>query len=152
AILERPVHAAGLSESATLLNNSFKAELDAYFAGRQRLFRQKSKFIEGTAFEHKVWRALSGIPYGETRSYRWIAECAGSPKAARAAGQALKKNPLPIIVPCHRVIASDGSLGGYSGGVEVKQWLLMHEKKLPDSLLFRRTTLHSPSRSRAPRH
>jgi len=130
AIRERPVHGTGLSDSALPLNNSFKTELDAYFAGRQKLFRQKIKFIEGTAFEHKVWRALNGIPFGETRSYRWIAECAGSPKAARAAGQALKKNPLPIIRPCHRIIASDGSPGGYSGGVEVKQWLLSHEKTL----------------------
>ncbi len=129
AIRERPVHSDGLSESAPPLNNSFKTELEAYFAGRQKLFRQKIKFLDGTAFEHKVWRALRGIPYGETRSYRWIAECADSPKAVRAAGQALKKNPLPIILPCHRVIASDGSIGGYSGGVEVKQWLLTHEQK-----------------------
>ena len=128
AIRERPVLAAGLSDSSQPLNNSFKVELDAYFAGRRKIFRQKIKFIEGTVFEHKVWRALSRIPYGETRSYRWIAECADSPKAVRAAGQALKKNPLPIILPCHRIIASDGSPGGYSAGVEVKQWLLRHEK------------------------
>ena len=130
AIGDRPVQRAGMSESALPLNNSFKSELDAYFAGEQKLFRQKIKFIEGTAFDHKVWRALSRIPYGETRSYRWIAEYAGSPKAARAAGQALKKNPLPIILPCHRIISSDGSLGGYSGGLEVKKWLLGHEKKV----------------------
>jgi methylated-DNA-[protein]-cysteine S-methyltransferase len=135
AILERPLNAAGLSESAPPLNNSFKSELDAYFAGRQKLFRQKIKFIEGTAFEHKVWRALSGIPYGETRSYRWISERAGSPKAMRAAGQALKNNPLPIILPCHRIIASDGSPGGYSAGVAVKQWLLRHEKKVTAGLV-----------------
>ncbi len=150
AIRERPVH-AGLSYRAVPLNKTFKTELDAYFAGRSKLFRQKIKFIEGTEFEHKVWRALSGIPYGETRSYRWIAESAGSPKAVRAAGQALKKNPLPIVLPCHRVIASDGSLGGYAGGVDVKQWLLRREN-LSDSFLLRQTTLHNLSHSGAPRH
>jgi len=130
SIRDRPVHAPGRPESVLPLNNSFKAELDAYFKGRKKLFRQKIKLIEGTAFERKVWRVLTGIPYGETRSYRWIAEGAGSPKAVRAVGQALKKNPLPLILPCHRVIAADGSIGGYSGGVEVKHWLLRHEKKV----------------------
>jgi methylated-DNA-[protein]-cysteine S-methyltransferase len=129
AIREHPVLAAGSRRNTLPLNNCFKAELDAYFAGMLKAFRQKIKFIVGTAFEQKVWKALSGIPYGETRSYRWIAERAESPKAVRAAGQALKKNPLPIILPCHRVIASDGSIGGYSGGIEVKQWLLRLEKK-----------------------
>jgi methylated-DNA-[protein]-cysteine S-methyltransferase len=129
AVRERPVLAAGLQRETPPLKNVFKAELDAYFTGMLTKFRQGTKFIEGTAFEQKVWRALRGIPYGETRSYSWIAERAESPKAARAVGQALKKNPLPIILPCHRVIASDSSIGGYSGGVEVKKWLLRHEKK-----------------------
>lgn len=105
----------------------FRTELDAYFSGELRTFSQKIKFISGTAFERRVWEALRSIPYGETRSYRWVAGQAGSPKAVRAAGQALKKNPLPIILPCHRVIAADGSPGGYSAGVAVKQHLLRHE-------------------------
>lgn len=102
-------------------------ELDAYFKGDLKEFNQKIKFINGTAFDHKVWLALQKIPYGETRSYKWIAEKVGCPKAARAIGQALKKNPLPIILPCHRVIASDGSIGGFSCGIEIKKWLLRHE-------------------------
>jgi len=105
-----------------------RTELDAYFSGKIRAFRQRIKFIIGTAFEQKVWTALEEIPYGETRSYSWVAEVAERPKAFRAVGQALKKNPLPIILPCHRVIASDGSPGGYSRGVTIKEWLLRHEK------------------------
>ncbi len=102
-------------------------ELDAYFRGDLKKFRQKIKFVRGTDFEQKVWLALKGIPYGETRSYKWLAERIGKTEAVRAVGQALKKNPLPIILPCHRVIASDGSLGGFSCGVDVKKWLLRHE-------------------------
>ena len=104
-------------------------ELDTYFKGNLKRFKQKIKFVSGTEFEHKVWLALKDIPYGETRSYKWIAKAIGSPKAIRAVGQALKKNPLPIILPCHRVIASDGSIGGFSCGVSVKKWLLKHEEK-----------------------
>lgn len=102
-------------------------EFDAYFKEGLKQFNQKVKFITGTDFQHKVWLVLKDIPYGETRSYKWVAEKVGSPKAVRAVGQALKKNPLPIILPCHRVIASDGSIGGYSCGIDVKKWLLRHE-------------------------
>jgi methylated-DNA-[protein]-cysteine S-methyltransferase len=105
-------------------------ELYAYFKGRLNKFKQEIKFISGTDFEHKVWLALKEIPYGETRSYKWIAEMIGSPKAVRAVGQALKKNPLPIVLPCHRVIAFDGSIGGFSCGIEIKKWLLRHEGAL----------------------
>lgn len=116
-------HAHHLSPTASCLFS----ELDAYFKGNLKSFKQKIKFISGTEFQHKVWLALKDIPYGETRSYKWIAEKAGNPKAMRAAGQALKKNPLPIILPCHRVIASDGSIGGFSCSVSIKKQLLMHE-------------------------
>jgi methylated-DNA-[protein]-cysteine S-methyltransferase len=116
-------HAPQLSPAASCL----LSELEAYFKGNLKSFKQKIKFISGTEFQHKVWLALKDIPYGETRSYKWIAEKAGNPKATRAAGQALKKNPLPIILPCHRVIASDGSIGGFSCGVSIKKRLLMHE-------------------------
>jgi methylated-DNA-[protein]-cysteine S-methyltransferase len=105
----------------------FFQELDAYFKGDLKKFRQKIKFVRGTAFEQNVWLALKGIPYGEMRSYKWLAERIGKPKALRAVGQALKKNPLPIILPCHRIVASDGSLGGFSCGVDIKEWLLRHE-------------------------
>jgi methylated-DNA-[protein]-cysteine S-methyltransferase len=128
SIKDRPAHAAGFSGKASALSNRFKAELDDYFAGTLKKFVQRVKFIEGTAFQQKIWKALMEVPFGQTRSYRWIAGKAGSPAAARAAGQALSRNPLPIIVPCHRIISSNGSPGGYSSGVEIKQWLLRHEK------------------------
>ena len=82
---------------------------------------------EGTPFQLAVWRALCDIPWGETRSYRELAVAVGSPRAARAVGMANHHNPLGVIVPCHRVVAADGTLGGYGGGVERKEWLLVHE-------------------------
>ena len=128
SIGEKPFYVDTLPQTVTFLKDSFKKELDAYFNGHLNKFKQKIKFITGTDFEHKVWLILKEIPYGETRSYKWIAEKIGSPKAVRAVGQALKKNPLPIILPCHRVIASDGSIGGFSCGVGIKRWLLRHEE------------------------
>jgi methylated-DNA-[protein]-cysteine S-methyltransferase len=126
AIKSRPLFApAGIR---TIINTGLSRELDAYFAGKSTGFRQKIKFVTGTPFEKKIWHALGKIPFGKTRSYKWIAGQCGSPNGPRAAGQALGKNPIPIIVPCHRVISSDGSLGGYSGGgVKVKEFLLKLE-------------------------
>ncbi len=80
-----------------------------------------------TPFQRKVWEVTKTIPYGETRSYKWVAEKTGSPHAVRAVGQALKRNPLPGIIPCHRVIRSDGSLGGFSLGLRKKKALLRSE-------------------------
>lgn len=119
---------SSMSRSLSPMAYRLLSELDAYFNGHLNKFKQKIKFITGTDFEHKVWLALKEIPYGETRSYKWIAEKIGCPKAVRVVGQALKKNPMPIILPCHRVIASDGSIGGFSCGVEIKGWLLRHER------------------------
>lgn len=82
----------------------------------------------GTAFERRVWAAISAIPFGDTRSYKQVAEAAGSPGAARAAGGACGRNPVPIIVPCHRVIASGGKLGGFSADPDIKRALLDLEK------------------------
>jgi methylated-DNA-[protein]-cysteine S-methyltransferase len=107
--------------------DSFKKELREYFDGRLEEFRQGTIFIEGTEFEKKVWLTLKEIPYGETRTYKWIAEKIGNPKANRAVGQALGRNPIPIVFPCHRVIESDGSIGGYSSGVDIKRRLLEME-------------------------
>ncbi|HAM53142.1 MAG TPA: cysteine methyltransferase [Nitrospiraceae bacterium] len=101
-----------------------KKQLGSYFRGTLQEFDQEIDFLEGTDFEREVWLCLKSIPYGETRSYKWLAERIGRPKAVRAVGQALSKNPLPIIVPCHRIIESDGSLGGYSEGVDIKRRLL----------------------------
>jgi methylated-DNA-[protein]-cysteine S-methyltransferase len=103
---------------------AFKKELEAYFRGELARFRQKVRFLDGTEFERSVWRVLDSIPYGETRSYKWVAEQIGKPGAVRAVGRALSKNPVPVVVPCHRVIEADGSIGGYSSGVGIKRRLL----------------------------
>ncbi len=103
---------------------SFIEELSLYFKGSKSEFSQKIKFLTGTEFERKVWGALMKIPFGETRSYKWVAEKIGRPAATRAVGRALSKNPVPVVVPCHRVIESDGSIGGFSSGVETKRRLL----------------------------
>lgn len=103
-------------------------QLRDYFAGRLRHFDLPLR-ADGTAFQRDVWRAMSAIPYGETRSYAQLAHTVGKPGAARAVGSACGRNPLPIVVPCHRVITSDGKLGGYSGGVNVKEQLLELERR-----------------------
>ncbi len=102
----------------------FIGELTAYFRGEHSEFKQKVNLLQGTDFEIEVWKALREIPYGETRSYKWVAEHISRPAAVRAVGQALSKNPVPIVIPCHRVIESDGSLGGYSAGINNKVRLL----------------------------
>lgn len=97
--------------------------LKAYFAGQRVSFPDELDLSSATTFERQVWRLVRLIPYGETRSYGWIAKQMGKSGAARAVGQALARNRLPIIIPCHRVV-SDGGLGGYSGGLVVKKSLL----------------------------
>lgn len=99
-------------------------ELDEYFLGSRRDFTLYLDLDEGTAFQRQVWEELCRIPYGETRSYAQIAAAVGTPKGARAVGLSNKRNPVPIIVPCHRVIKSDGGLGGYDSGLDIKQRLL----------------------------
>lgn len=98
--------------------------LAGYLDGHRVAFDDVLDPRGATAFQRRVWQAARLIPYGETRSYRWVAEQMGKPKAVRAVGQALARNPLPIIIPCHRVVANDGQLGGYSGGVAMKRYLL----------------------------
>jgi len=83
-----------------------------------------------TRFQQNVWRMVRNIPCGETRSYGWVAKQLGLPRAARAVGQALARNPVPIVIPCHRVIGSDGNLGGFGGGVKIKKFLLHLERAL----------------------
>ena len=106
------------------------AQLAEYLAGKRRRFALPLD-LRGTPFQRRVWKALLRIPYGETRSYLQIAREVGNPKAARAVGMANHANPAGIIVPCHRVIASDGSLGGYAGGIQLKARLLRLEATLP---------------------
>ena len=98
-------------------------QLGEYFAGKRQRF-ELPLAPDGTAFQREVWAALQAIPYGETRSYRDIAEAVGKPMAAMAVGGANGRNPLPILIPCHRVIGADGSLTGYGGGLEIKRFLL----------------------------
>jgi methylated-DNA-[protein]-cysteine S-methyltransferase len=102
-------------------------QLSEYFSGKRRSF-DLPLAADGTAFQQSVWRALTAIPYGVTRSYREIAEAVGSPKAFRAVGAANGRNPIGVIVPCHRVIGADGSLTGFGGGLDRKRWLLEHEQ------------------------
>lgn len=98
-------------------------QIDEYFAGSRREF-DVPLAPRGTAFQLEVWRALQRIPYGETRSYAEIARSIGRPAATRAVGAANGANPIPIIIPCHRVIGSNGALTGFGGGIDVKRWLL----------------------------
>ena len=101
--------------------------LEDYFSGKPVAANDLPLDIQGTPFQLRVWRELQKIPPGETISYQELAHRAGAPKAARAVGQACGANPIPILVPCHRVVAANGSLGGYSSGLERKRWLLRHE-------------------------
>jgi methylated-DNA-[protein]-cysteine S-methyltransferase len=102
-------------------------QLREYFAGKRKDF-DLPLVLEGTEFQRKVWRKLQEIPYGETISYGVLAKRVGNPRASRAVGSANGKNPIPIVIPCHRVIAGDGGLGGFGGGLSVKQKLLAIEK------------------------
>ena len=101
--------------------------LERYFAGDLAALDEQPVQLHGTAFQRRVWLALRAIPAGETRGYGELAATIGSPNSSRAVGAANGSNPVAIIVPCHRVIAADGSLHGYGGGLERKQWLLAHE-------------------------
>jgi len=103
-----------------------REQLLAYFAGERRVFDLPLQPV-GTPFQLKVWKALTEIPFGATRSYGDLARRIGDPKAVRAVGAANGRNPIPIIVPCHRVIGSDGKMVGFGGGLPTKQFLLVHE-------------------------
>jgi methylated-DNA-[protein]-cysteine S-methyltransferase len=110
-------------------------QLNDYFEGKRKQFNLKLN-PEGTAFQQKVWKQLEQIPYGKTVSYLELSKQLGDVKAIRAVASANGKNPLWIIVPCHRVIGSDGSLTGYAGGLHRKQWLLEHESPYKQQALF----------------
>jgi methylated-DNA-[protein]-cysteine S-methyltransferase len=115
---ERPPYPRGRAPE------SFRKQLSDYFDGTLKEFHQPMQFLSGTDFEQRVWRSLIEVPYGETRTYKWLAERIGNPKAVRAVGHALGSNPIPIVLPCHRIIGSDGSLVGYTGGLDIKRRLL----------------------------
>jgi methylated-DNA-[protein]-cysteine S-methyltransferase len=103
------------------------AKLSAYFSGALQGLETIPVAPKGTAFQQRVWTTLRAIPLGETRSYLQIAKAIGNPSAVRAVGAANGQNPIAVVVPCHRVIASDGTLCGYGGGLWRKEWLLEHE-------------------------
>jgi methylated-DNA-[protein]-cysteine S-methyltransferase len=105
-----------------------REQLEAYFAGRLEIFSLELS-PAGTPFQQRVWRALLEIPFGATESYGELARRIGLPQAARAVGLANGRNPISIVIPCHRVIGADGSLTGYGGGIERKKWLLAHEQR-----------------------
>lgn len=108
-----------------------RRQLDEYFAGERRVFDVELDWRLSTGFTRKVLTETWRIPFGETRTYGEVATAAGSPRAFRAAGSALGANPIPIVVPCHRVLRAGGALGGYGGGLDVKQSLLELEGSLP---------------------
>ncbi|NRA44455.1 MAG: methylated-DNA--[protein]-cysteine S-methyltransferase [Oligoflexales bacterium] len=101
-------------------------QLKDYFSGRRKSF-DIPLAPEGTDFQQKVWKQLTQIPWGESNTYGEVARFCNNPKASRAVGMANNRNPLPIIIPCHRVVGSNGALVGYGGGLSIKRWLLQHE-------------------------
>ena len=119
-------------------------QLREYFQGKRTAFDLKLH-PKGTPFQKAVWKALAAIPYGETRSYGEIAKAVGRPAAVRAVGLANGRNPLPIVVPCHRVIGANGRLVGYGGGLPVKQALLDREREVSAALRTRRVRPRSSS-------
>jgi methylated-DNA-[protein]-cysteine S-methyltransferase len=122
---------AGSGEKVTPLLREAVRQLSEYFAGTRRTF-DLPLAPQGTAFQLRTWQALREIPYGETRSYRQIAEAVGCPKGARAVGMANNRNPISILTPCHRVIGANGQLVGYAGGLETKKQLLAMERSISD--------------------
>lgn len=122
----------GLNFAAAVIKDdayftSLKNDMLKYFSGEPVSFKKYAIFLDGTDFQKKAWKVLSDIPYGKVLTYKQVAEKIGKPKASRAVGGACGANELPIIIPCHRVIASSGGLGGFSGGLALKRQLLKLE-------------------------
>jgi methylated-DNA-[protein]-cysteine S-methyltransferase len=137
-----PHAAAAIPEGALEDDSAFeevRAQLAAYFSGKRTSF-ELSLAPVGTEFQRQVWRALAAIPYGTTTTYAAIARSVGKPRAVRAVGAANGKNPLSIIVPCHRVVGQDGTLTGYAGGLSNKRWLLALERATVELPLFQART------------
>ena len=120
--LERSLNAV-MTDIPSEITAKAAKELDEYFAGGRKTFDLPLLFV-GTEFQEKVWNTLPEVPYGETRSYGWMAEMIGNPKAVRAVGTANGSNSISIFAPCHRIIGSNGSLTGYGGGLPAKKFLL----------------------------
>lgn len=122
-----PARLGGL-EHATALTNQASSQVLEYLAGKRKEFDLPLR-AQGTPFQLEVWDALSSIPYGQTRTYAQIAQAIGRPKALQAVGQACGRNPLPLFIPCHRVVGAAGALGGYAFGPAIKRFLLDLEAK-----------------------
>ncbi len=114
----------------------WRSPLFRYFSGETITFDGPISFLEGTPFQQKVWQTLLKIPYGSVRSYQWVGDRLGMKRAGRAIGNACGKNPIPVIIPCHRVVRQDGTLGGYTGGTSIKEKLLALEGVSPKKGLF----------------
>lgn len=131
---------SGSGPAALRILDRTRLFLDRYFAGRRIAFEGPFDLLGGTPFQRRVWATLLTIPYGEVRSYRWLAGTVGHPGAFRAVGMANGQNPIPVLIPCHRVINHNGGLGGYSGGLDLKRRLLALEQ-VPLAALTRQTNL-----------
>jgi methylated-DNA-[protein]-cysteine S-methyltransferase len=121
-VVERNFGSPGTRSKAPF--DEIRRQIDEYLAGRRLVFRLPLDIDQGTPFQQRVWKALMDIPYGQTLSYKDVAQAIGQPSATRAVGGANGMNPLPIVVPCHRVVAADGTLGGFSSGLAIKKKLL----------------------------
>ena len=128
----------GLTYDPAFLREA-SAQLSAYFNGELQCFELAIDARGGTAFQQQVWQALTAIPFGQTASYSDIARQISAPKAVRAVGAANGRNPIAIVVPCHRVVGADGSLTGYAGGLDNKRWLLAHEARFSQGDLLTTT-------------
>ena len=124
-------------KNTEILNKTAK-QLEEYLSGKRKKFDIPLN-PQGTNFSKKVWKALLTIPYGQVRTYKQIAEQIENPKAFRAVGMANHNNPIPILIPCHRVIGTNGSLTGYAGGIEIKKKLLDFEKSLINSSILKKS-------------
>jgi len=128
-VLKEAFEGVNCVEDPSKLKNVIQ-ELDAYFQGNRKTFTQTLAFLSGTPFQQSVWKALIEVPYGKTKTYGDIAKKVGRPKAFRAVGGANNANPIPIIIPCHRIIGSNGSLVGFGGGLDMKAKLLELERSV----------------------
>jgi methylated-DNA-[protein]-cysteine S-methyltransferase len=124
------IHAIVLPKRSKRAVVAARCQLLDYLAGNRNTFDVPLDLSEGTAFQRQVWRTLQRVPYGKLRSYQWIAARVGGRQYARAVGNAVGANPMPIVIPCHRIVAHDASLGGFSGGLSMKRKLLSLEGTL----------------------
>ena len=127
----RPTHGESRQQNKAILLREARAQLVGFLEGQHRELDFPIDLSGGSVFQRRVWRAILRIPYGRVRSYKWVALRVGGTRYSRAVGHALGLNPVPLIVPCHRVVAHDASLGGFTGGLRTKRRLLQLEGTLP---------------------